>query len=149
MALPKGRPDARQAYETIIQKAEGARRQAHGVRVSALSGTCTARELVGFHNFLVNLEVEWMELAAIPGLEDYVREREGDPELDLIGAYTLAAGAGRQITAWIRENLIHTDNAEYAMWRHVEGQGMVNIEYDETALAPMVTLLEQFLTVVG
>lgn len=147
MSLPKGKPDPREAYEKIVSIKNNVNSTARQAHAQAVKGGVQAQFLINLYNMLAQVEGQWMELSAIAGLETYVREREGDPTLDLTAGYVAALTAGLTVGAWLRDNLVHTAEGHYAMWVLTEGQGFQPMHYSVTQLDTLVPLLETLIAV--
>jgi hypothetical protein len=147
MSLPKGRPDARGAYERIVEIKQGVHARTQHLKGSCSLGDVPATSLLMFYNSLVPVKAAWIEVSTVPGLQDYSRERDEDPTLDIAAGYTAALAAGDAVGAWLRDNLLSDGAGNYITQTLVAGVGFRPYTYSAEQLSGLIPLLNDLLLV--
>ena len=144
--LVRGKPDARTAYDQMVQSGETVLRELRGVWASAEVGT---NALVGLHNTLQKAGAEWISfgledegaLSAFgQQVQDYVRERDGTAEFDLLAQYTALLLAGRKITTGLQAYL--TTEAVGFTLEGVMYEGKRHTDFNRADMLAMIQLME-------
>lgn len=114
----------------------------------ALGQNVSSNQLISFMVDFQSTLVQWQTLAATPGLAQHAKDQLANAGLDLVGEYTAMRAAAQAIIDWVQNNFPKDGNGYLLKDKFDPSGGLMVRHFSPAQLAPLVTLMDNFIATV-